>query len=124
MKQINLKLDKKNCRDIDIYFIGYVDKEKPSDWKVNSVNPLYLIINRVFCFVGVSIDKRDVFSEIRCHIGNVSGECNFTEEEIAYDSEFNKVKLLSNDSLTVVIRCAFKQNGVYYPQVYLDDDFL
>ena len=61
------------------------------------------------------------FSEIRYHIGNVSGECNFIEEEIAYDSEFNKVKLLTNDSLTVVIRCAFKQNGVYYPQVYLDD---
>ena len=37
----NLKLDKK----IDIYYIRYVDKNKPSDWKVNSVNPLYLIIN-------------------------------------------------------------------------------
>ena len=57
LKQRNLKLDKTNCKDIDIYFIRYVDKEKPSDWKVNSVNPLHLIINRVFCFVGVSIDK-------------------------------------------------------------------
>ena len=37
----NLKLDKK----IDICYIRYVDKNKPSDWKVNSVNPLYLIIN-------------------------------------------------------------------------------
>ena len=24
---------------------------KPEDWKVRSVNPLYLMINRVFCFV-------------------------------------------------------------------------
>ena len=26
----NLKLDKKTWRDIDIYYIGYVDKDKPS----------------------------------------------------------------------------------------------
>ena len=36
----NLKIDKKTFKDIDIYFIGYVDKDKPSDCKVNSVNPL------------------------------------------------------------------------------------
>ena len=44
---INLKLDKKTWKDIDIYYIGYVDKNK-QDWCVNSVNPLYLIINKVF----------------------------------------------------------------------------
>ena len=43
-----------------------------------------------------------------------------------------KLNFLSDDSLplnkliyfltiTVIIRCVFKQNGVYYPQVYLDD---
>ena len=42
----NLKLDKKTFKDTDIYYVGYVDK-KP-DWNVNSVNPLYLIINRVY----------------------------------------------------------------------------
>ena len=26
-------------------YIGYVDKNKPEDWCVNSVNPLYLMIN-------------------------------------------------------------------------------
>ena len=45
----NLKIDK-NMKNLDIYYIGYVDK-KP-DWNVNSVNPLYLIINRV-----LTIDK-------------------------------------------------------------------
>ena len=48
----NLKLDKKTWRDIDIYYIGYVDKNKPEYWCVNSVNPLYLMTNKVFCFVG------------------------------------------------------------------------
>ena len=48
---INLKLDKKTWKDIDIYYIGYADKNKPEDWKLNSVNPLYLIINKVFRIV-------------------------------------------------------------------------
>ena len=30
---------------LDIYYIGYVDK-KP-EWNVNSVNSLYLMINRI-----------------------------------------------------------------------------
>ena len=41
----NLKLVKKTWKDSNIYYIGYVDKNKPEDWKVNSVNPLDLIIN-------------------------------------------------------------------------------
>ena len=48
----NLKIDRKAWKDIDIYYIGYVDKNKPSEWKVKSVNPLYLMVNRVFCYVG------------------------------------------------------------------------
>ena len=49
---INLKLDKKTWNDIDIYYIGYVDKNKPEDWRVKSVNPLYLMVSKVFCIVG------------------------------------------------------------------------
>ena len=45
-KANNSKLDRKSWKEIDIYCVGYVDK-KP-DWNVNSVNSLYLIINRVY----------------------------------------------------------------------------
>ena len=45
----NLKLDKKTWKNIDVYYIGYVDKK--SDLNVNSVNPLYLIINRLYGYV-------------------------------------------------------------------------
>ena len=44
-----LKLDKKASMDLGIYYIGYVTK-KP-EWNVNSVNPLYLIINRIDGFI-------------------------------------------------------------------------
>ena len=30
-------------------------------------------------------------------------------------------KLIYFPTITVIIRCVFKQNGVFYPQVYLDD---
>ena len=40
-----LKLDKKTSMNLGIYYIGYVTK-KP-EYNVNSVNPLYLIINRI-----------------------------------------------------------------------------
>ena len=62
----NIKIDKKSWKVIDIYYIGYVDKDKAKEWKINSVNPLYLIVNRVFCLVGekngvryLKIDKGD-----------------------------------------------------------------
>ena len=128
----NLKLDKKSWKswkDIDIYYIGYVDKDKPSEWRVDSVNPLYLIVNNAFCFVGekngvkyLKIDKGEilikwnqVFSGIKYHIEKIS------DEEVSFDSNYDKIKFLTNDSLplakviyfptlTVVIRWVFKQN--------------
>ena len=45
MKQVT-RLDKKTWKHLDIYYIGYIDK-KP-DWNVDSVNPLYLMINRFY----------------------------------------------------------------------------
>ena len=60
-----------------------------------------------------------VFSGIKYHIEKIS------DEEVNFDSDYDKIKFLTNDSLplgkliyfptlTVVIRCAFKQNEVFY----------
>ena len=134
----NLKIDKKTWKDIDIYFISYVDK-KP-DWNVNSVNPLYLIINRVYDYVSekngkkfLTIDKGNsvlkkydqMFSGIKHHIKKIDNK------EVNFNSDYDEIKFLSEDllplnkliyfpTLTIVIRCVFKQNGVFYPQFYLD----
>ena len=41
-----LKIDKKDYKDIDIYYIGYVTVKKIANCNgINSVNPLYLLIN-------------------------------------------------------------------------------
>ena len=43
-----LKIDKKDHNEIDIYYIGYMTIKKiGDDNNINSVNPLYLIINEM-----------------------------------------------------------------------------
>ena len=43
-----LKIDKKDYNEIDIYYIGYVTIKKIADYNnINSVNPLYLMINEI-----------------------------------------------------------------------------
>ena len=107
---INLKLDKKIWKDIDIYYIGYVDKNKPEDWRVKSVNPLYLIINKVFCSVGeengvkyLKIEKNhcdpvinkwnQVLDSIKYHIKKISNE------KVNFNDDVDKIKFISDGSL-------------------------
>ena len=127
----NLKLDKKTWKDLDIYFIACVDK-KP-DWNVKSVNPLYLMINRVYGSIlekngskFLTIDKGDsvlkkydqIFSGMKHHINRID------DHEVVYNTDYDKIKFLTDDSIplnkliyfpaiTVVIRCVFKQNGIF-----------
>ena len=42
-----LKIDKKSYKNIDIYYIGYITMKDSDYVKINSVNPLYLIIEKV-----------------------------------------------------------------------------
>ena len=46
-----LKIDKKSYKNINIYYIGYITMKDSEYVKINSVNPFYLIINKVdVCF--------------------------------------------------------------------------
>ena len=100
-----------------------------------------LIINRVYGYVlekngkkFLTIDEGDsalkkydqVFSGIKHHIKKID------DGEVNYRDDYDKIKFLSDDLLplnkliyfptfTIIISCVFKQNGVFYPQVYLDD---
>ena len=66
-----------------------------------------------------------VFSGIKHHVGKIDNS------EVNYNTDYDKINFLSDDSLplnkliyfptlTVIIRCVFKENGVFYPQVYLN----
>ena len=53
-----LKIDKKDCNEIDIYYIGYVTIKKIGDYNnINSVNPLYLMINEMIGHVEKKMKK-------------------------------------------------------------------
>ena len=109
---------------------------------------MYLIINKVHGYVSkgnyikLSVnDKEDavlkkynqVFAGIKHHIDkNNSDEFGDIYPEVIYNSRYDKIKFLTDDSLplgkliyfpsmTVIINCVFKKDGIHYPQVYLDD---
>ena len=44
-----LKLDKKSYKNISMYYIGYVTKK--DEYKINSVNPLYLLVDEIDGFI-------------------------------------------------------------------------
>ena len=47
----NIKIDEKSYKYILIYFIGYVMMKDSKYVKINSVNPLYVIFNKVNGYV-------------------------------------------------------------------------
>ena len=124
-----LKLNKKGVLGNDVYYIGYITK-KPQ-WNVNSVNPLYLIINRIKGhFEEVDGDKyliinsenddiiqkyQEVFNGIKEIIKNV----NDYNQPIKYDDNYMKIKFNTDDNIplnkiicfstiTIMIRCITK----------------
>ena len=102
---------------------------------------LYLSINKVFGYTSekydvkyLTIHKGDamsekynqVFSALRNKIESEEGK------EITFNDEFDKIKFSSKSdfpldkliyfsTITVIFRCVFKKDEIYYPQVYLDD---
>ena len=127
---------------LGIYYIGYVTK-KP-EWKINSVNLLYLIINSIDGFIEENGDNKYLnisnidkssevlkkYSELWSGIKNCIEKISDNEGE--YDKDFMKIKFNSDDdiplnkvlnflSMTVIIRNIFKKDGKYYPHCFLGE---
>ena len=47
LERNKIKRDEKSCKNILIYYIGYVTFEDLRYVKINCVNPLYLIIDKI-----------------------------------------------------------------------------
>ena len=67
-----------------------------------------------------------VFDGIKYHINKIDNGV------VEYNKDCMKIKFLTDDNIplnkmiyfptiTVIIRCVFNENKIYYPQVYLDD---
>ena len=139
-----LKIDKKSYKNIDIYYIGYITMKNSKYVNIHSVNPLYLTIgeingsieekngNKYLTFASTDKNKEvlekntkiwDVIKELIDKIDNKPGE---------YQKDYMKIKFSSDDSfplnkplklymLTIIARSAFKEDGKYYLQIFLDE---
>ena len=138
-----LKIDKKSYKGINIYYIGYITMKHLGEYnKINSVNPLYLIINHASdhieeqngnkYLVFDSTDKKliDKFTKIWNKISLLIKTINHGKE-IKYGKDFIKIKfdsdndlplksLLKFHAMTIIIRSIFENDGKFYPQIYLD----
>ena len=137
-----LKSDKKTSMNLGIYYIGYVTK-KP-DYKINSVNPLYLMINKIDSFIEekngdkyLNIALIDRNSEVLGKYSEVWNRIKYCLEKIInnklgeYDKDYMKIKFNSDDdiplnkqlnfpTITVIILNVFEKDGKYCPQSFLD----
>ena len=131
-----LKIDKKPNKNTDIYYIGYITVKDSYYAKVNSVNPLYLIISEVnghikeksgskYVVFDSANENNEVLkkynelwdrikNKIETINGGITSKCSSTE----YDEDFMKIKFDSDNNLplnkklklhnmTIVIRSVF-----------------
>ena len=134
-----LRIDKKQYKDIDIYYIGYITVKKIGDCEnINSVNPLYLMIHSATGYfkekygekylILDSTEKYDeVFSGIKKEIETI-----IDGKELFYEKQYARIGVNTNDDvpldkklkfplLTIIIRCVFQNGNKLQPQVYLDE---
>ena len=141
-----LKIDKKDYNEIDIYYIGYVTVKKIANCNnINSVNPLYLMINEMIGHFEeknenkylvlddvdenkeVSKKYEEVWEGIKKEIETINGG-----KKIENGKDLKKIRFASNDDLllnkplkirllTIIIRSVFSEDSNFYPQLFLDD---
>ena len=100
-----MKIDEKLCKNILIYYIGYVTIKDLKYMKINSVNPLYLIINNVNRY----------FEEINKNKYLILVPTNKSKEKIKkYEELWSKIRDL--------IRSITK-NSDYYDEKYMKIKF-
>ena len=119
--------------------------QKKPGWNVTSVNPLYLMINRIDGYIKekngdkyLNIASTDRNTEVLKKYSEVWDKIKDCIEKIndsklgEYDKDFAKITFNSDDDIplnkvlkflttTVVIRNIFGKNDKYYPQIFLDE---
>ena len=131
----DLKLDKKPSMTLSIHYIGYVRKK--SEYKINSVNPLYLMINRIDGLFEerngdkylniASTDRNNKLLKKYSEVWNGIKDCieKINDSGLGeYDKDYMKIKFNSDDGIpsnkqlnfpivTVIIRNIFEKDGKY-----------
>ena len=140
----NIKINKKLYKNILIYYTGYLTVQNQKYVKINSKNPLYLIIenmngyfekinkNKYLTLVPTYESKEKIkkYEELWSTIRDVIR--SITKNSADYDEKYMKIKYNFDDALLlnkmieisrmiIVVRAVFHENNKYYPQVFLDE---
>ena len=138
----NIKIDKKNVLDNDVYYVGYITKK--AQWNVNSVSHFYLMINRIKGhfeekdgdkYLILSSKNGDImqkYQKVFDGIKEIIKRINYYSYRIKYDDNYMKIKFNTNDNIilnkiiyfptiTVIIRSVTQKDRKYYVQLFLDD---
>ena len=118
--------------------------QKKPEYKIDSVNPLYLMINRIDRFIEekeggkylsiASTDRNSKALKKYSQVWDGIKDCieKINDGELGeYDKDYTKIKFNSDDdiplnkklnflSITVIITNIFEKHGKYYPQCFLD----
>ena len=145
-----LKTDKRSYKNIDIYYLGYITVKNSYYVKINSVNPLYLIISEVDGYIKEKNGRKylvfdsanennevlkkynELWDGIKNEIEAINSGKTSKRSSAEYDKDFMKIKLNSDDNLplnkklklhntTIVIRSVLEEHSKFYPQVFLDE---
>ena len=134
-----IKLDKKLSKNIAICYIGYIIKK--DEYKINSVNPLYLIVGEIGGFIeekegskylnialiysSSEILKKyaEIWSGIKDQIKKINdvklGEYgkDYMKTKFNSDDDLSLNKQLKFMGLTIIVRIIFEEDGKYYAQI-------
>ena len=120
----------------DVYYIGYITKK--TQWNVNSVNPLYLMINIIKGhfeevdgdkYLIISSENGDImqkYQEVFDGIKEIIKKRNDYSQPIKYNDNYMKITFNTDDNIsyfaaiTIIIRSVTQKDGRYYPQPFLD----
>ena len=136
-----LKLDENTSMGLGIYYIAHVTKK--SEWNVNSVNPLYLMINRIGGFIEEkdgdkylniadtdrNSEKLGKYSEVWNGVKDCIKKANDSELREYDNKDYIKIEFNSDDDIPlnkrldflnviVIIRNIFEEDGKYYRQIF------
>ena len=104
----------------DVYYIGYITK-KPQ-WNVNSVNPLYLMINRITGhfeevdgdkYLIISSENGDImqkYQEVFDGIKEIIKKINDYSQPIKYDDNYMKIKFNTDANIPL-------NKIIYFPTI-------
>ena len=140
----NIKIDEKSYKNILIYYIGYVTIKNSKYIKIDSVNPLYLIFNKVNrYFEEINENKylmlfptngckekyknygklwikiRDLIRLITKNSDDYDQKC--MKIKFNSDNELTLNKMIKIPSIIIVVRAVLHENNKYYPQILLDE---